>query len=161
MSPIRQNHLLRAVEEAMEAVRRIRLRRQEGDPAAAVRDAGVATEALLGPAAAVAARLDPATAAALLRDPEQVALWAALAAEQAESLSAAGRSGASMDAGHRALLLTMEAWLLDQEERRLAPALRTVLADAFGTACGLTDPASLTARDRALLNRVNEDLLGA
>ncbi|HLL81768.1 MAG TPA: hypothetical protein VK420_03915, partial [Longimicrobium sp.] len=59
MSPVRQDYLLRMIEQAFDVIRRLRARRLDGDPAAAVRDADGAVDELLGPAAAVARRLDP------------------------------------------------------------------------------------------------------
>jgi hypothetical protein len=128
--PLRQNHLQRQVEEALEAVRRIRLRRREGEPGDAARDADDAVAALLGPSAAVAARLDPSTAAQLIRDAEQVALWACLEAEKAAALD----GPAAHASAARALRLAREALALDQEERRLTPGLRAALAEAVADA---------------------------
>lgn len=154
MSPVRQDHLLRMIEQAFDVVRRIRRRRQDGDPAAAVRDADAAIDALLGPAAGVAARLDPSTAAQLIRNPEQVALWARIVAEKADALREAGDDPAARAAGRRGLELALEACLLEDEQRRLTPALREVLADALAMAREWVEPGELSARHRAVLERV-------
>ena len=61
MSPVRQEHLLRMIEEAFDVVRRIRGRRQDRGFADVIRDADAAATDLLGPQAAIAARLDPAS----------------------------------------------------------------------------------------------------
>lgn len=154
MSPVRQDHLLRMIEQAFDVIRRIRQRRQDGDPAAAVRDADAAVDELLGPAAAVATRLDPFTAAQLIRSPEQVAFWARIVAEKAEALREMGDEGPARAAGRRALELALEAWLLEDEQRRLTPALREVLGEALATARGWVEPAELPERYRAALERV-------
>lgn len=152
MSPVRQDFLLRMIEEAFDVIRRIRRRRQDGDPAAAVHDADAAIEALLGPAAGVATRLDPSTAAQLIRNPEQVALWARILADKAEALREAGNEPGALIVGRRALETALEAWLLEDEQRRLTPALRGVLAEALEMARGWAEPAELTARHRGALD---------
>lgn len=154
MSPVRQDYLLRMIEQAFEVLRRIRLRRQSGELVRAVRDADGAVDELLGPAAAVATRLDASTAAQLIREPERVALWARIVAEKAEALHALGDEPAARAAGRRALELALEAWLLEDEQRRLTPALREVLAEALAMARGQADPAELSERHRAVLERV-------
>jgi hypothetical protein len=154
MSPVRQDFLLRMIEEAFDVIRRIRRRRQEGDPAAAIRDADAAIDALLGPAAGVATRLDPSTAAQLIRNPEQVALWARILAEKAEALREAGNEPGARLVGRRALETALEAWLLEDEQRRLTPALREVLDEALAMARTWGEPAALSARHRAVLERV-------
>ena len=153
MSPVRQDFLLRMIEEAFDVIRRIRQRRQEGDPAAAIRDADAAIDSLLGPAAAVATRLDPSTAAQLIHKPEQVALWARILADKAEALREAGNEPGARLVGRRALETALEAWLLEDEQRRLTPALREVLAEALAMARGWEEPAELSARHRAVLER--------
>ncbi|HEX8211439.1 MAG TPA: hypothetical protein VF584_14805 [Longimicrobium sp.] len=154
MSPVRQDFLLRMIEEAFDVIRRIRLRRQDGDPAAAVRDADAAVDALLGPAAGVATRLDPSTAAQLIRNPEQVALWARILADKAEALREAGNEPGARLVGRRALETALEAWLLEDEQRRLTPALHAVLDEALAMARGWVEPGELSARHRAVLERV-------
>jgi hypothetical protein len=153
MSPVRQDFLLRMIEEAFDVIRRIRQRRQEGDPAAAMRDADAAIDSLLGPAAAVATRLDPPTAAQLIRNPEQVALWARILADKAEALRDAGNEPGARLVGRRALETALEAWLLEDEQRRLTPALHEVLAEALAMARPWVAPAELSARHRAVLER--------
>jgi hypothetical protein len=152
MSPVRQDYLLRMIEEAFDVIRRIRRRRQDGDPTTAIRDAEAAIDALLGPAAGVATRLDASTAAQLIRNPEQVALWARLAAERSEVLVEMGEDHAAYAAGRRALELALEAWLLEDEQRRLTPALREVLAEALEMTRGWVGPSELDARQRSALD---------
>jgi hypothetical protein len=142
------------IEQAFDVIRRIRLRRQDGDPATAVRDADAAAGALLGPAAGVATRLDPSTAAQLIRNPEQVALWARITAEKAEALRELGDDPAARAAGRHALELALEAWLLEDEQRRLTPALREVLAEALAMSREWVEPGELSERHRAVLERV-------
>jgi len=153
MSPVRQDFLLRMIEEAFDVIRRIRRRRQDGDPAAAIRDADAAVDALLGPAAGVATRLDPSTAAQLIRNPEQVALWARILADKAEALREAGNEPGARLVGRRALETALEAWLLEDEQRRLTPALREVLAEALAMARGWVEPGELSERHRGVLER--------
>ena len=152
MSPVRQDYLLKMIEAAFEAVRRIRKRRQDGGFADAARDADAAIDELLGPQAAIAARLDPATAAQLLRDPERVALWARLLAERAAALHDAGDQPAARATGRRALETAVEAWLLEDEQRRLTAPLLEILAEALAMARRWDDPAALSARHRAGLD---------
>ena len=154
MSPVRQDFLLRMIEEAFDVIRRIRQRRQEGDPAAAIREADAAIDALLGPAAGVATRLDPSTAAQLIRNPEQVALWARILADKAEALREGGNEPGARLVGRRALETALEAWLLEDEQRRLTPALREVLDEALAMARAWAEPAELSERHRAVLGRV-------
>ena len=147
---LRQDFLLRAIEQAFEVMRRIRRRRDEGDARGALADLDGAIADLLGPAAGVAERLDVATAAQLVRDPERVALWARLLAERAEVLRHAGTPDAGAW-GRRALETALEGWLLECEQRRLSPALRVVLAEAVAMGRGWVDEAALGARHRAAL----------
>lgn len=149
--PVRQDYLLRMIEQAFEVLRRIRKRRQDGDLVQAARDADGAVDEILGPAAAVAVRLDSFTAAQLIREPERVALWARLAAEKAEALRELGNEPAARAAGRRALELALEAWLLEDEHRRLTPALREVLAEALEMARAWATPEDLSGRHRAAL----------
>jgi hypothetical protein len=141
------------IEEAFDVIRRIRRRRQEGDPAAAIREADAAIDALLGPAAGVATRLDPSTAAQLIRNPEQVALWARILADKAEALREGGNEPGARLVGRRALETALEAWLLEDEQRRLTPALREVLDEALAMARAWAEPAELSERHRAVLER--------
>ena len=149
--PVRQDYLQRMIEQAFEVLRRILKRRQSGDLALAVRDADGALDDLLGPAAAVAVRLDAYTAAQLIREPERVALWARITAEKAEALRELGDEPAARAAGRRALELALEAWLLEDEQRRLAPALREVLAEALAMGQAWAEPAALSERHQAAL----------
>lgn len=151
MSPVRQDYLLRMIEQAFDVIRRLRARRLDGDPAAGVRDADGAVDELLGPAAAVARRLDPSTAAQLIRNPEQVVLWARITAEKAEALRELGDEPAAHTAGRRALELAIEAWLLEHEQRRLTPALRELLTEALAMSRGWVEPGDLSERHRAVL----------
>ena len=151
MSPVRQDYLLRMIEEAFAVIRRIRKRRQDGEAEAAARDAEGAVDALLGPQGAVAARLDPATAAQLIRSPEQVALWARITAEKAEALRELGDEPAARAAGRRALELALEAWLLEDEQRRLGAPLRELLNETLAATRAWAAPAGLAERYRTVL----------
>jgi hypothetical protein len=154
MSPVRQDYLLRMIEQAFAVLRRIRERRRSDELADAVRDADGAVDELLGPAAAVATRLDAYTAAQLIREPERVALWARIVAEKAEALRELGDDPAARAAGRRALELALEAWLLEDDQRRLTPALREVLGEALAMSRGWAEPGELSERHRAVLERV-------
>jgi hypothetical protein len=147
---IQRDYLLRMIEQAFEAIRRMRRRRSEGDASDALVDFDSAVADLLGPAAAVAERLDPATAAQLVRDPERVALWARLLAERAEILRAAGHPDAATW-GRRALAIALEGWLLEDEQRRLGADLRAVLGEAVAMARGWSEEGELDARYRSAL----------
>ena len=149
--PVRQDYLQRMIEQAFEVLRRILKRRQSGDLALAVRDADGALDDLLGPAAAVAVRLDAYTAAQLIREPERVALWARITAEKAEALRELGDEPAARAAGRRALELALEAWLLEEEQRRLTPALHELLAEALAMGQAWAAPSELSERHRAAL----------
>jgi hypothetical protein len=152
--PVRQDYMLRMIEQAFEVMRRIRKRRETGDLMLAAREADGALDDLLGPAAAVAVRLDAYTAAQLIREPERVALWARITAEKAEALRELGDEPAARAAGRRALELALEAWLLEVEQRRLTPALREALAEALAMGRAWAAPAELTERHRAALAEV-------
>jgi hypothetical protein len=149
MSPVRQDYLLKMIEGAFEVLRRIRKRRQDGDAAGAIRDADAAADDLLGPMAAIAARMDPFTAAQLLRDPERVTLWARILAEKAGALRDSGHD--ARPTGRRALELAIEAWLLEDDQRRLTATLREVLAEALAMTRDWAAPEELAARHRAAL----------
>jgi hypothetical protein len=151
MMPVRQDYLLRMIEQAFDVLRRILKRRQSGELAQAVREADGAVDEILGPAAAVAVRLDSATAAQLIREPERVALWAGVVAEKAEALRELGDEPAARAAGRRALELALEAWLLEDEQRRLTPTLRAVLDEALAMARGWAAPGELSGRHQAAL----------
>lgn len=147
---LQQDYLLRMIEQAFEAIRRMRRRRSEGDGQPALADLDSAVADLLGPAAAVAERLDPATAAQLVRDPERVALWARLLAERAEILRAAGHPDAATW-GRRALAIALEGWLLEDEQRRLGADLRAVLGEAVAMGRGWIEEGGLDERYRGAL----------
>ncbi|HYW10091.1 MAG TPA: hypothetical protein VE913_24200 [Longimicrobium sp.] len=147
---LQQDYLLRMIEQAFAALRRLLGRQREGDPRGALVDLDSSVAELLGPAAAVAERLDPATAAQLVRDPERVALWARLLAERAEIL----RSASDPDAGkwgRRALAIALEGWLLEDEQRRLGADLRAVLGEAVAMGRGWIDEGELDERYRSAL----------
>ena len=152
--PVRQDYMLRMIEQAFEVMRRIRKRRQSGDLALALRDADGSLDDLLGPAAAIAVRLDSATAAQLIREPERVALWARITAEKADVLRELGDDPAARAAGRRALELALEAWLLEDEQRRLTPDLRDALAEALALARPWAARSELSERHRAALDEV-------
>ncbi|HEX8430657.1 MAG TPA: hypothetical protein VF625_05185 [Longimicrobium sp.] len=147
---VQQDYLLRMIEQAFEAIRRMRRRSRDDDSRAALVDLDSAVADLLGPAAAVAERLDPATAAQLVRDPERVALWARLLAERAEILRAAGHPDAA-EWGRRALAIALEGWLLEDEQRRLGPPLRAVLGEAVAMGREWVEESELSERYRAAL----------
>ena len=158
MGSMREDYLLRMIGRAFEVLRRILLRRQAKEFHAAAREADGAVDDLLGPLAAVATRLDATTAAQLLRDPERVTLWARLLAEKAEALREDGRD--PLPTGRRALETALEAWLLEDDQRRLTTELRGVLADTLGMARGWADPADLSPRHRDALDGATRSLRG-
>jgi hypothetical protein len=89
MPGARDDYLLRMIQQAAAALRRLRERLGGGGAAEEVaHDAGAAIGALLGPRRELFERLDPRSAAQLLGDPERVALWADLLAVRADALEA-------------------------------------------------------------------------
>ncbi len=92
MPAAREDYLLRMIQQAAAALRRLRERLARGDSAEEiVADAQTATSELLGPRGELFERLDPHSAAQLLRDPERVRLWADLLAVRADALAAVGK----------------------------------------------------------------------
>jgi hypothetical protein len=97
-----EDHILRLIRQAAEALRRLRerLTHSATSPDAVRHEAAAAADALLGPEAPLLRRLDPRSAARLLGHPGQVRMWAELleaqgdAARAALDLEAAGALGA-------------------------------------------------------------------
>ena len=91
MAGARDDYLLRLIQEAAAALRRLRARLGAGDSAKEVsRDADAAIGTLLGPQRAMLERLDAWSAANLLGDPERVLVWSELMKLQADMLDASG-----------------------------------------------------------------------
>ena len=91
MPAAREDYLLRMIQQAAAALRRLRERLAGGDSAEEiVADAQTATSELLGARGELFERLDPRSAAQLLGDPERVRLWADLLAVRADALAAGG-----------------------------------------------------------------------
>jgi hypothetical protein len=63
-----------------------------------------------------------------------------------------GEDHAAYAAAHRALELALEAWLLEDEQRRLTPALREVLAEALEMSRGWVRPSELTGLQQKALD---------
>lgn len=79
MSSQREDHLLRVIRQAAEALRRLR-EALEGEASATEieQQAGAAIGELLGPRYGLLSSLDPGSAASLIADPRRVELWASL-----------------------------------------------------------------------------------
>ena len=91
MAGARDDYLLRLIQEAAAALRRLRTRLGGGESAAEVsRDADAAIGTLLGPQRAMLERLDAWSAANLLGDPERVLVWSDLLHLQADIMDANG-----------------------------------------------------------------------
>ncbi len=92
MPAAREDYLLRMIQQAAAALRRLRERLTGGDSAEdVVTDTQAAIGQLLGARGELFERLDPRSAAQLLGDPERVRLWADLLAVRADALAAAGK----------------------------------------------------------------------
>lgn len=103
MPAARDDYLLRLIQEAAAALRRLRTRLGGGDPADDVsRDADAAIGTLLGPQRAVLERLDAWSAANLLGDAERVMVWSDLVALQADLREVAGDAAGSSALRQRA-----------------------------------------------------------
>lgn len=91
MASARDDYLLRLIQEAAAALRRLRTRLGGGESAEEVsRDADAAIETLLGPQRATLERLDAWSAANLLGDADRVMVWSDLVALQADLREVSG-----------------------------------------------------------------------
>ncbi len=109
-SSVEQDYLLRLIQQAAEALRRLRGRLAAGDAAEVVRqDAAAATGDLLGAAGPMLTRLDPESAARLLGDPDRVEMWACLLELEAEALAAVGDRSLAESARKRSAALRAAA----------------------------------------------------
>jgi hypothetical protein len=86
MPPVRDDYLLRVIEQAFQILRRITRRKEEQELPAALAEVGDAITEVLGPAAEIAQRLDAATAVPLVADARRAAVWARLLSERAALL---------------------------------------------------------------------------
>jgi hypothetical protein len=90
--PVQRDYILRLLEQAAAAVRRLRelLGRGTANPIAVVDEARAAQAALFADTWALLQRVDVATATALVRDPRQLAVWAELLRIEAQANRALG-----------------------------------------------------------------------
>ena len=90
--PVQRDYILRLLEEAAAALRRLRelLRGGTAKPGAIVEEARAAQAALFGDTWALLQRVDVATASALIRDARQLSLYADLMRAEAEAHRALG-----------------------------------------------------------------------
>lgn len=89
MPGARDDYLLRMIQQAAAALRRLRERLGGGGaPEEVAHDAHAAIGTLLGPQRELFDRLDPQSAARLMGDPERVVLWADLLSLRADALEA-------------------------------------------------------------------------
>lgn len=90
--PVQRDYILRLLEQAAVALRRLRelLGRGTGEPAAIVEETRAAQGALFGDTWALLERVDVATATALIRDARQLAVWADLLRLEADASRALG-----------------------------------------------------------------------
>lgn len=92
MPAARDDYLLRLIQQAAAALRRLRGRLSGGDDAAqeVAAEAHAVIGELLGTRRELFDRLDPHSAAQLLGDPERVRLWADLLTLRADAVAATG-----------------------------------------------------------------------
>src|SRR5688500_18535512 len=85
--PVQRDYILRLLEQAAAALRRLRelLGGGAAQPAVIVEEARAAQAALFGDTWALLERVDVATATALIRDSRQLSLWADLLRVEAEA----------------------------------------------------------------------------
>ena len=120
---IRQkDYILRLIEQAAAALRRLRERLASSDadvperataesPQAIALDARRAQHELLGEHAPLLQALDPTSAATMVRDPQRLALWVELLRTEAEALRRAGDASraAALDTRAAALAARIDA----------------------------------------------------
>jgi hypothetical protein len=153
MSPVRQDYLLRMIEQAFDVIRRLRARRLDGDPAAGVRDAdGAVTSSWAPPPPWHGGWTHPpprSSSTIPSRWRSGRASWPTRRRRCARpATSPAPASWAAARWRRRS-----RAWLLEDEQRRLTPALRELLAEALAMARGWAEPGELSERHRAVLER--------
>jgi hypothetical protein len=90
--PVQRDYILRLLEQAAAALRRLRELLSAGTaaPSAIVEEARAAQAALFGDTWILLQRVDVATATALVRDPRQLSLWADLLRVEAEASRSLG-----------------------------------------------------------------------
>lgn len=90
--PVQRDYVLRLLEVAAAALRRLRelLGAGTAEPEVIVEEARAAQAALFGDTWPLLQRVDAATATALIRDPRQLALWADLLRAEADASRCAG-----------------------------------------------------------------------
>jgi hypothetical protein len=114
-----QDHILRLIQQAAEALRRLRGRLGGGDAPEVVRqDAAAAIGALLGAEGFLLTRLDAESAARLAGDAARVSVWADLLDVDAEAAAAAGDAAAARASRARAASLRAAASALADEPPR-------------------------------------------
>jgi hypothetical protein len=101
-SSIREDYLLRLIEQTARAVAQMFGLRKSGDYTAAHTVLDAAYRSLLGPDALLFSRMDPETGAKLLAEPEKMAVMADLLHEDAE-LQRAAQEGDGADLDRKAL----------------------------------------------------------
>jgi hypothetical protein len=110
MPSAREDYLLRMMQQATEAVRRVRERLHGGEPPAALLpEIHAAERELLGTQRDLLRRLDPRTAAELLGDARRARLWAELLRAEAAVHAAGGHGDAAAAAERRADVLDAAA----------------------------------------------------
>ena len=109
MAIVQRDYILRLIEEAAAALRRVLRLTADGEPAAAVREAQDAARALLGPMANALTAVDPATAAQLMGDPARLGAWAQLLAAEAAARRALDEGATADLVERRALAIALEA----------------------------------------------------
>lgn len=107
MSSEEKDYIMRQIEQAGAALRRLRSRLGIGAAAAEeiVHEAEAAQSELLGPVWPVARAVDVDTAGTMVRDSRQLEVWAALLGVQAEALRLLGDHGRATDLEERAKAL--------------------------------------------------------
>jgi hypothetical protein len=145
MAIVQRDYILRLIEQAAAALRRVLRLTADGEPAAAVREAQDAARALLGPMVDALTAVDPATAAQLMGDPPRLGAWAQLLAAEAAARRALDQETTADLAERRALAIALEAAARQPPDG--GPEARSAVAMLRGR----VDAALLPDRYRGLL----------
>jgi hypothetical protein len=118
MPSAREDYLLRMLQQAAEAIRRVRERLAGGAPATELLpDVRAAEAELLGTQAGLLRMLDARTAAELLADARRMRLWAELLRAEADVHAGAGRPELVPALVQRATVLDAAAEARERRER--------------------------------------------
>jgi hypothetical protein len=128
-SSIREDYLMKLIEQTAKAVAQMMGLRRSGDFTAAHAVLDAAYRSLLGPDALLFSRMDPETGSRLLAEPEKMAVMADLIHEDAE-LQRAAREGDGAELDGKALAyarLAAEARPGEADYRQLAEKMESFI----------------------------------